>query len=78
VARGGSPLGFALLGAGAGAEPHAAVVAASTAARLLVVADPVLGRARRLAAPHGTVAVEWNIQLQITLVIPKLIKAPLF
>jgi predicted dehydrogenase len=78
VARGGSPLGFALLGAGAGAEPHAAAVAASTAARHLVVADPDLGRARRLAAPHGVVAVEWNIQLQITLVIPKLIKAPLF
>lgn len=40
-----SVVGFALLGAGAGAEAHAAALAGLHEARLVAVADPVLERA---------------------------------
>jgi predicted dehydrogenase len=44
-----APLGFALLGAGAGAAAHVQAFHGLARARLLVVADPDLARARRLA-----------------------------
>jgi UDP-N-acetyl-2-amino-2-deoxyglucuronate dehydrogenase len=51
------PVGFALLGAGAGAEAHAEALARVPGARLVVVADPELARARRLAERAGCDAV---------------------
>jgi UDP-N-acetyl-2-amino-2-deoxyglucuronate dehydrogenase len=47
------PVGFVLLGAGAGALAHAEALTTLPGARLVAVVDPDLGRARRLARPHG-------------------------
>jgi UDP-N-acetyl-2-amino-2-deoxyglucuronate dehydrogenase len=52
------PIGFALLGAGAGAGAHAEALATLPGARLVAVVDPDLGRARRLALPHGAEAAD--------------------
>jgi UDP-N-acetyl-2-amino-2-deoxyglucuronate dehydrogenase len=49
----GPGVGFALLGAGAGAEAHAAALGGIPGARLVVVADADLERARALTARHG-------------------------
>jgi predicted dehydrogenase len=47
------PIGFVLLGAGAGADAHAAALGTLPEARLVAVIDPNHARARRLAEPHG-------------------------
>jgi predicted dehydrogenase len=51
------PVGFALLGAGAGAAAHAEALAGLPGARLAAVADPDLARAQALTARYGGVAV---------------------
>jgi UDP-N-acetyl-2-amino-2-deoxyglucuronate dehydrogenase len=51
-------LGFALLGAGAGAEAHADALARLPEARLVAVADPDLARARALAGRVGAAALD--------------------
>ena len=51
-------IGFALLGAGAGATAHAEALSTLSGSRLVVVADPDLARARDLAGPHGADAVD--------------------
>ncbi len=47
------PIGFVLLGAGAGAAAHAEALTTLPEARLVAVVDPDLTRARRLAGPYG-------------------------
>jgi predicted dehydrogenase len=47
------PVGFVLLGAGAGALAHAEALTTLPEARLVSVVDPDIGRARRLARRHG-------------------------
>lgn len=54
----GRALGFALLGAGAGAGPHAEALGSLAEARLVAVADPDLDRARRLAGRFGAVPLD--------------------
>jgi UDP-N-acetyl-2-amino-2-deoxyglucuronate dehydrogenase len=54
----GPAIGVALLGAGAGAEAHAAALAGLPGVRLAVVADPDGGRARALAGRHGAPAAD--------------------
>jgi GFO/IDH/MocA oxidoreductase family protein len=51
-------IGFALLGAGAGAAAHAEALSTLSGARLVVVADPDLERARVLAGRHGVGAFD--------------------
>jgi predicted dehydrogenase len=51
-------IGFALLGAGAGAEPHAEALASLPGVRLVVVADPEVARAKVLAGRFGGLAVD--------------------
>jgi len=51
-------IGFALLGAGAGAALHAEALATLPGVRLAVVADPDVARARALAARHGVPALD--------------------
>jgi predicted dehydrogenase len=52
------PIGFALLGAGAGAAAHAEALTTLPGARLVTVVDPDLERARILARRHGADAVD--------------------
>jgi len=52
------PIGFVLLGAGAGAAAHAEALTTLPGARLVAVVDPDLARARRLAGSHGADAAD--------------------
>lgn len=79
-----SAVGFALLGAGAGAEAHAEALAGLPGARLVAVADPDLGRARALAGRWGGVALDAHDAAlarpdveAVCLVVPNHLHAPL-